>query len=119
MSWPGKANSDIAKTIGIMLWQCEVTVFTQAGFRVRRFCCLLQLFPNVIRIQIRVIVNIVMHSVCQRLKKSKLGHASRLCCFLLAFCDLIRAFLLGYSDTFSSGNYRHHSVIVMSQTVPC
>jgi hypothetical protein len=63
VSWSGKANSDIAKTIGIMLWQCEVTVFTQAGFRVRRFCCLLHLFLHVIRIEI--IVSSVMLSVSE------------------------------------------------------
>jgi hypothetical protein len=37
VSWSGKANTDIAKRIGVMLWQCEVTVFTQADFCVRRF----------------------------------------------------------------------------------
>jgi len=61
VSWSGKTNSDIAKRIGVMLWQCEVTVFTQAGFRVRRFCCLLQLFLHVIRTQI--VVSIVMQCV--------------------------------------------------------
>lgn len=62
------------------------------------------------------------NAVCQCLKKSKLRHTLR----LRAFCDLILAFLLGYCDTFrgivavraSNGNYRHHGVIVISQTVP-
>lgn len=104
-----------------MLWQCDDTVFTQAGFRVRRFCCLLQLFFPVIRTQNS---GEYRNAVCQCLKKSKLRHTLRLCCFLRAFCDLIFTFLLGYSETFrgivavlvSNGNYRHHSVIVISQT---
>jgi len=120
LSWSGTAKSDITKTIGIMLWQCEVT----GGLPCEAFLLPLAAIPLCDTYTDNCVV---MQSVCQCLKKSKLRHTLRLCCFLRAFCDLIRAFLLSYSDTFRgivavravSGNYRHHNVIVMSQTFPC